>query len=241
MQWLRKTIFFNPIWIVEHNLSRQIKSSIATICFKQEDKWLDIGCGLRPYESNFPNGVYIGLDVEVSGRDSNMKVADYYYDGKVLPFPAGSIEGIICTQVLEHVPNPQILLAEMHRVLKPEGRLIVSLPFVWQEHEEPYDFFRFTRFGITELLTQVGYKVDSVIKDTGTIEALAITLNAYVISNLVPPIRGCWVPFSVGICFPIQVIALILQWALPDRGALYLNMVITATKAEARLIKENEL
>jgi SAM-dependent methyltransferase len=241
MQWLKKTILLNPIWIAEYFLSQQIRFAIAAISFKRNDKWLDVGCGLRPYESSFPCGAYIGLDVEVSGRDSNMKLADHYYDGKILPFPEASFEGVICTQVLEHVPNPQILLAEMYRVLKPEGRLIISLPFVWQEHEEPYDFFRFTRFGITALLTQIGYKVDSVIKDTGTIEALAITLNAYVICNLVPPLRFIWALFSVGICFPIQVIALILQRVLPDRGALYLNMVITATKAEARLIKENEL
>lgn len=232
MQWLKKTILLNPIWIAEYFLSQQIRFAIAAISFKRNDKWLDVGCGLRPYEPSFPKGSYIGLDVEVSGRNSTMKVADHYYNGKVLPFPEDSFDGVLCTQVLEHVPDPRVLLAEMSRVLKPEGRLIISIPFVWQEHEEPYDFFRYTRFGITELLIQNGFKVDSISKDTGSIETLASGLNAYVINNLVPPIRGIWVLFAVGICFPVHVIALILQRVLPDREKLYLNIIVRATKAK---------
>jgi len=230
MHWLKKTIIFNPIWLAEHGLNREIKSAIAGLRFGEADKWLDVGCGLRPYESCFPSGTYIGLDVEVSGRNASLKVADHYYDGRILPFPNDSLEGVICTQVLEHVPDPLFLLGEMYRVIKPGGRLLVSLPFVWQEHEEPYDFFRYTRFGISELLVQNGFKVDSIVKDTGSIETLASGLNAYISNNLVPPIRGVWVAFALGICFPIQIIALALQRVLPDKRKLYLNMIVQATK-----------
>lgn len=231
MNCLSKSIFFNPIWIVEHSLDIRIKSAIAANKFGRDDKWLDVGCGLRPYELSFPQGVYIGVDIEVSGRKSDMKAPDYYYDGSILPFPEGYFEGVICTQVLEHVPEPGLLLKEMYRVLKPGGRLIMSLPFVWQEHEPPYDFFRYTCFGATSLLKQAGFEVAELIKDTGTIETLAVLINSYIVHNLVPPIRGAGSLIVLAVCFPIQLVAQILQRIFPDNNRLYLNMVIRARKS----------
>lgn len=111
---VKKGILFNPIWISEHKLSSQIKSAIEPIVFSPSDKWLDVGCGLRPYESYFPAGSYVGVDIEASGRDPNLKAPDHYYNGRILPFSDGSFEGVISTQVLEHVPDPRGLLAEMH-------------------------------------------------------------------------------------------------------------------------------
>lgn len=230
MQTLKKSILLNPIWIVEHNLNYQIKTAIAAISFARDDKWLDVGCGLRPYESSFPQGVYIGVDIEVSGRNSELKAPDHYYDGRTLPFPDGSFEGVICTQVLEHVPDPGLLLAEMYRVLKPGGRLILSLPFVWQEHEVPYDFFRYTCFGTKSLLKQAGFEIGDLIKVTGTIETLAVLINSYIVHNLVPPIRGAGSLIVLTVCFPIQLVAQILQRMLPDNNRLYLNMVVRAKK-----------
>lgn len=230
MQTLKKSILFNPIWIVEHNLNYQIKTAIAAITFARDDKWLDVGCGLRPYESSFPQGVYVGVDIEVSGRNAELKAPDHYYDGRTLPFPDGSFEGVICTQVLEHVPDPGLLLAEMNRVLKPGGKLIMSLPFAWQEHEIPYDFFRYTRFGIKSLLNRSGFEVGDLIKDTGTIEALAVLVNCYIVHNLVPPIRGVGSLIVLTVCFPIQLVAKILQKILPDKNHFYINIIVSAKK-----------
>lgn len=225
-------ILFNPGWISEYKLRSKIKSAIEPIVFSPSGKWLDVGCGLRPYEAYFPAGSYVGVDINTSGRTASLKAPDHYYDGQVLPFPDDSFEGVLSTQVLEHVPDPRSLLAEMYRVVKPGGWLVISLPFVWQEHEEPYDFFRFTRFGIGGLLKQTGFEVDSIFKDTGAIETLAVTLNVYITHNLIPPIRGFSRLVALGVCFPIQCTALILQRMLPDRGQLYLNLVIRAKKPE---------
>lgn len=223
-------ILFNPVWISEHKLSARIKSAIEPIVFSPSDKWLDVGCGLRPYESYFPVGSYVGVDIEASGRDPHLKAPDHYYDGLTLPFQDSSFAGVLCTQVMEHVPNPRGLLAEMHRVIKPGGVLVISLPFVWQEHEEPYDFFRFTRFGIAEMLKQAGFDIDSIVKDTGAIETLATMLNTYITHNLVPHVRGFSRVIALVICFPIQLAALVLQSALPDNGKLYLNLVVRARR-----------
>jgi SAM-dependent methyltransferase len=230
LRHIDKGILFNPVWISERRLRSQIEAAIGATGLSPSESWLDVGCGLRPYESCFPAGSYVGVDIEVSGRDAGLKAPDHYYDGRTLPFSAGNFDGIISTQVLEHVPDPHGLLAEMHRVIKPGGTLIISLPFVWQEHEEPYDFFRFTRFGIADLLKRTGFEVDSIAKDTGAIETLAMTLNVYITHNLVPPVRGFGRLVIAAVCFPVQLVAMVLQGMLPDQRQLYLNLVIRAKK-----------
>lgn len=77
---------------------------------------------------------------------------DMFYNGITFPIDSCSIDGVICTQVLEHVANPESLISEIERVLKPGGKLILTVPFLWQQHEKPYDFTRFTSFGLRRLL-----------------------------------------------------------------------------------------
>lgn len=101
---------------------------------------------------------------------------------------------------------------------------------MWQVHEEPYDFFRFTQLGIADMLKQTGFEVDRIVKDTVGIETLAVTLNSYIVDNLAPPIHGFGRLVALTICFPIQLIAMTLQITLPDRRQLYLNLVIQARK-----------
>ena len=119
------------------------------------------------------------------------------------------------------------------------GGLIISLPMLWQEHEEPYDFARFTSFGIIELLKSNGFEIENIVKDTGAIEAIAVTLNVYIMSNLIPPIRGVGRIVALTICFPIQLMAIILQKILPDNGKLYLNLVVRAKKIAPYIMANN--
>tara|TARA_B100000768_G_scaffold180850_1_gene201916 strand:+ start:1829 stop:2563 length:735 start_codon:yes stop_codon:yes gene_type:complete len=230
LQHVLNGIWLNPIWITEYKLKTSVQSAIELAKIAKNQNWLDVGCGLRPYESCFPTGSYVGVDIEQSGRSIGMKLPDYFYDGQVFPFADSSFDGVISTQVLEHVPNARSILTEMNRVINHGGLLIISLPFVWPEHEEPYDFCRFTSFGITELLKSSGFEIESIVKDTGAVEVMAVTLNVYIMSNLVPPIRGLGRIVALTICFPIQLMAIILQKILPDSGQLYLNMVVSAKK-----------
>ncbi len=228
---LQNSIVFNPTWITQHKLKKSLGKAVNALDIQEKDKWLDVGCGTKPYEFLLSSANYIGIDVVESGRAENLKSPDIYYDGEILPFQEGCFDGVLCTQALEHVPDAHVLLSEIHRVIKPGGWLIISVPFVWQEHEEPYDFFRFTRFGIAELLKKAGFDVVNVAKDTGAVETLAVTLNVYIIHNLVPSsIRGFGRLYNLFFCFPIQTIALILQMIFPDQGQLYLNLVVRAKK-----------
>ena len=225
-----KSILFNPIWITETRLRKHLNEAVSTFRIQTSDKWLDVGCGERPYESLFPPGAYTGVDVAISGRPASMKNPDFYYDGRTLPFSDKSFDGVLCTQVLEHVPNPEALFTEIHRVLRPGGRLILSAPFLWQEHEEPYDFFRFSSFGLRELLMRRHFDVIFMQKTTGSLEAIAQTMSVYVVNNLSLPIRGWGGIMSLFICCPIQICGLLLQRLLPDQGKLFLDCVIIARR-----------
>jgi ubiquinone/menaquinone biosynthesis C-methylase UbiE len=116
----------------------------AVHSFANDLKTLDIGCGAGIYKASFPN--HFGVDVvEGPGVD---KVADAHD----LPFADGEFEQIILSEVLEHLHSPARAVEEMARVLKPEGRLILTVPFVYPLHEAPHDYQRYTEYGLRKLL-----------------------------------------------------------------------------------------
>ena len=121
---LLKNLLVDPIFITKYRLNNSIESVLTQVDLKGLD-CLDVGCGDRPYEYLFKDAKYIGIDVEVSGRDLTKKKPDVFYDGINIPFEQSSFDLVFCTQVLEHVNNPGNLLNEMYRVLKPNGRLVV--------------------------------------------------------------------------------------------------------------------
>jgi SAM-dependent methyltransferase len=120
---------------------------------------LDVGCGRRPYAGFFESAHYIGLDVSASGRQGEDKRADAFFDGTRLPIAGNAVEAAICTEVLEHAVDPVALTQEMYRVLKPDGRLLITVPFIWGLHELPYDFRRFTPIGLAALVRQAGFEI----------------------------------------------------------------------------------
>ncbi len=222
-------VLFDPCFLTEHRLRQALTAALGPAA-AQGGQFLDVSCGDRPYEGLFAPGQYVGVDVEDSGRPLSMKQPDRFYGGKVLPYATDSFDLVMSTQVLEHVPDPLALLAEMARVCKPGGEIVVSLPFAYQEHEEPFDFFRFTSFGIAELLGRVGLHTVESCKDTTALETLAILTNVYVMSNLVLPIKGAGHVYALFFCAPVQLLAFLLAKILPDRGQLYLNLVVRARK-----------
>jgi len=223
-------IVFNPIFLTELRLRKALEKIVSPLVF-DGITCLDVGCGDRPYEYLFKKGTYIGIDVEDSGRPLTNKYPDYFYDGSKLPFAENKFDIVISTQVLKHVPNSISFLKEMIRDCKPGGRIIISAPFVWQEHEEPFDYFRFPSFGVGFLLKDLGLTLDVIKKDTSSIETIAMLINCYIIHNLMPKIKGIGRLYSPFIFFPIQIIAIALTKILPDKGQIYLNLVVSARKS----------
>ncbi len=80
-------------------------------------------------------------------------------DLEAIPRPDGSYDAILCNAVLEHVPNPEQVMAEFHRLLAPGGSLVVSVPFLQPFHPTPFDFRRYTRSGLEQLGRRAGFRV----------------------------------------------------------------------------------
>lgn len=119
---------------------------------------LDYGCGGQPYKSVFEPFItqYIGADV-VAARGVVLDI-ELDVDGHV-PLPDESIDTILSSQVLEHVFDIKSYLLNCERLLRPSGRLIISVPMQWRHHEIPFDYWRFTRYGLEKSLNSAGFKI----------------------------------------------------------------------------------
>lgn len=135
------------------------------------DKVLDVGCGNQIYRKFLTFEEYIGIDVRESGRPATQKVADSFFDGEHIPFPDNSFDLVICTEVLEHAVEPFNLLMEMKRVVKERGILLITVPSMWGEHEVPYDFRRYTSYGIKNLVGKADLEILHFEKESPGVEA----------------------------------------------------------------------
>ena len=120
---------------------------------------IDIGCGNRPYASMLAPFVTAHVGVDHAGTAHDLDRADLVGTAYALPVPDASFDSALCTAVLEHLEEPEAALRECHRVLKPGGIALYSVPFIWHLHEEPRDFFRFSRHGLGYLFGKVGFEV----------------------------------------------------------------------------------
>lgn len=118
---------------------------------------IDLGCGVMPYRAVLEPHVtrYDSLDPrpQVTGITYQADLQD------MAIVPAATYDSAICFEVLEHVPDPFKALTEIHRVLRPGATLIVSVPHLSRLHEEPYDFFRYTHYGLRAMFERAGFDV----------------------------------------------------------------------------------
>lgn len=216
-------VFINPYFIIRRSLFKCVKSYSNEI----KGKMIDIGCGSKPYEKLFDVEKYIGLDIEVSGHDHTNELVDCYYDGKTIPYKDNSFDSAFSSEVFEHIFNLEEILNEIQRVLKPKGKLLITVPFVWEEHEIPHDFARYTSFGIISLLEKHGFKILESKKNTSNIETifqlLATYINSIFCHNKFPLLNIILRPFVVS---PFIIIGILLSIILPNNNAFYHNNII---------------
>jgi ubiquinone/menaquinone biosynthesis C-methylase UbiE len=153
---------------------------------------LDVGCGEMPFRFALHADVrYTGIDVEEALAFGMMgDEAICAFDGRTIPFPDDHFDNILCTEVLEHAEQPERLMAEMHRVLKPGGFLLLTVPFAARVHHAPYDFHRFTRYKLAQLFD--GFSEKQIAPRGNDIATIANKLIVLTMRLLSPSPHMAW-------------------------------------------------
>ena len=119
---------------------------------------LDAGAGEGQYKHHFERQRYIGADLGIGDSDWNYRDLDVISDLEALPLREGSCDAVVNIVTLEHVREPARVVCELARCLRPGGSLLLVVPHEWEEHQQPHDYFRYTRYGVTYLLKKAGLR-----------------------------------------------------------------------------------
>lgn len=220
-------IFINPFYFARKNLYNNIKKFSAFLV----GKTLDVGCGKKPYRDLFENvKEYIGLDIENAGHLHDNEDIDVFYNGKNFPFEDNSFDSVLSNQVLEHVFNSKLFLSEINRVLKLDGFFLLTVPFVWDEHEQPNDFGRYSSFGLKHILDEAGFSIIYFEKSTQGLEAICQLFELYIYKIFYSKNKFLNLVFTFFLISPFTIITYFLTWVFPKSNDFYLDNVVLLKK-----------
>lgn len=183
---------FNPYWLDRRCLRRSVED-LAPLA---SGLLLDVGSSETPYRELFEQHVrhYVGMEYPPAVLDKQPDMWDLLYnvhhllnllgDGRQLPIRTSSVDTVLCTEVLEHVPDARPMMVEMGRVLKPGGKLLVTVPFVQPLHELPSDFHRFTPPALEAYAKEAGLRVESITPRGNFASACGAMLSQWIIRSI---------------------------------------------------------
>lgn len=220
-------LFINPFFFARRDLVKNILQCAPYL----KGEILDVGCGKKPYKSLFTRATrYVGMDVENPAHDHSREDIDVFYDGKIFPFPDHSFDSVLTNQVFEHVFNPGEFMSEINRVLKPGGNLLLTVPFMWDEHEQPFDFGRYTSFGIRRILEDHGFTISLQYKSCTGISALFQLWNLYVYKKFYSKNRVANLLLTIIFISPFALVGAIFSIKKAGDSDLFLDNVVLAKK-----------
>ncbi|HTE29359.1 MAG TPA: class I SAM-dependent methyltransferase [Chryseolinea sp.] len=221
-------LFLNPFYFIRKQLYDNIRNEAPSL----SGRLLDFGCGSKPYEDLFKVDEYIGIDMENTGHGHANSKIDVFYDGKTIPFPDNSFDCVFCSEVFEHIFNLEEVLVEIRRVMKPGAQILITVPFCWNEHEVPYDFGRYTSFGIKHLMEKQGFRVIRQNK-SGNFARVNFQLLALYFYSLVNT-KNKIVDYllRMALIAPVNIIGSILLVIMPKNDSMYFNNIVLAKKSD---------
>jgi SAM-dependent methyltransferase len=229
-KYLAATPFYSAFWA-----DRRLKSVI-----RQNAEWahgtlLDVGCGLKPHEEAFSQYIdrYIGMDLAPeSGYRGNR--ADMCGDAAQIPMKDGSVDTILCTEMLPNTQDPEQVISEFARILVPGGTLITTAAFVYPVHDRR-DYFRFSPDGLASIMQRQGLSVEKVVPESGSAVTLSLLVNlyfyncAFMWNKWLYPVGLLLRPLLWIACFTINVMGGVFEIILAD-DRLPIGCLTIATK-----------
>lgn len=176
-KFIRTLFSYLPIKFIRYHYYRieQFTKSIARDYDFKDKKILDIGAESSPFKKYFPETSYASQDIAQNKEGTMTYVGDMNVG--IPSIPSSSYDYILCTQVLEHLYNPNAAFKEFSRILKPGGKLFLTTHMVFDEHMEPYDYYRFTKYGLRKLGDEAGFTVDRITPIGGVFIVLSYILS----------------------------------------------------------------
>lgn len=208
-------------WLIYHLHDRELLR-VATAHFR--GRLADIGCGTKPYRAIMAPLVreHVGVDHAACLHDQSN--VDLYGTAYAIPAPDASFDSALCTAVLEHLEEPEQAVRECFRMLKPGGVAVYSVPFIWHLHEEPRDFYRFTKYGLLHVFTKAGFEVVELKPLSGFFTTFGTLLGYYLCRlnrGIVRPTR--LVPAVV---VTIQLVAMLLDRCGRDERYTWMYLMV---------------
>lgn len=165
---------FHPQWFVHRQQTKTlnyIKSSLTNTV-------LDIGCADQYLENYLvQNSYYIGLDYLKTTDEMYHTTPTIYGDAQNLPINDSSVDSVALLDVLEHLNKPENCIKEIYRVMKTSGVLCLQVPFIYPIHDAPYDYHRWTLFGLTNLLKSNSFKIETTHSQGNISETFSLLTN----------------------------------------------------------------
>ena len=150
--------------LVNGIMDRELERRLAA---HARGRLIDIGCGEKPYATIVGRYVVEHVGVDHATTQHDLRRADVVGSAYELPVADGSFDTALCTAVLEHLEEPESAIRECYRVLAPGGVAIYTAPLFWHLHEEPRDFYRFTKYGLKHLFEKAGFQIIEITPLSG--------------------------------------------------------------------------
>lgn len=164
----------HPQWFTYKGVTKN-RAYISRIA---QGQTLDIGCADKSISKHLTNNCeYIGLDYYQTAQGWYGTRPDIFGDAQALPVASSSIDTVLLLDVLEHIPNPDICISEISRVLKSGGTLVLQVPFLYPMHDEPLDFHRWTSHGLEQLASRHNLHVRDAIPSGTLFESAGLIFN----------------------------------------------------------------
>ena len=182
---------------------------------------------------NFKVDKYVGLDIENEGHNHDHEEIDFFYNGKIFPFDKCVFDNILCNQVLEHVFNPNEFLKEINRVLKKDGLFLLTVPFLWDEHEKPFDFARYSSFGLKHLLIENGFEIQQQFKTNSHLGIIFIFINIILYKLIQTRNIKLNLIINALILSPFNLLSIIFSLIKLSNKDIYIDNIILAKKMKS--------
>jgi len=153
-----------------------VETAIRRFAHELHGRIIDVGCGSQPYRAHFGHATtYTGCDVT-----AKRSPVDFVCPADRIPVEDETFDSVLCTEVLEHVPDPLSVMREFHRILVPGGRVLITVPMFWPAHEQPWDFRRFPGHGLLHLANASSFRIDHLVPRGGKVAMVGqVVLTAF--------------------------------------------------------------